>query len=72
MHPFRIDLNRHRNRAVKCPGGSLTAMETDALAIPHGLFEIDAERVHAECRDGILALYLPRAEHDKPKSIAIS
>jgi HSP20 family protein len=34
--------------------------------------EIDAERVHAECRDGILAVYLARAEHDKPKSIAIS
>lgn len=34
--------------------------------------EIDAEGVRAECRDGILALYLPRAERDKPKSIAIS
>jgi HSP20 family protein len=34
--------------------------------------EIAAERVRAECRDGILALYLPRAEHDKPKLISIS
>ena len=34
--------------------------------------EIDADAVQAECRDGILALYLPRAERDKPKSIAIS
>ena len=34
--------------------------------------EIDADGVTAECRDGILALYLPRAERDKPKSIAIS
>jgi HSP20 family protein len=34
--------------------------------------EIDADRVRAEYRDGMLALYLPRAEHDKPKSIAIS
>lgn len=34
--------------------------------------EIDAERVKAECRDGILALYLPRAERSKPRSISIS
>jgi HSP20 family protein len=40
-----------------------------AVTVP---VEIDGERVRAECRDGILALYLTRAEHDKPKSIAIS
>jgi HSP20 family protein len=34
--------------------------------------EIDADRVKAECRDGILALYLPRAERDRPKSIPVS
>lgn len=34
--------------------------------------EIDADNIRAECRDGILALHLPRAERDKPKSIAIS
>jgi HSP20 family protein len=34
--------------------------------------EIDADRVKAECRDGILALYLPRAERAKPRTIAIS
>jgi HSP20 family protein len=39
-----------------------------AVTVP---VEIDADRVRAECRDGILALYLPRAERDKPKSIAI-
>jgi HSP20 family protein len=33
---------------------------------------IDAERIKAECHDGILALYLPRAEQDKPQSIKIS
>lgn len=33
--------------------------------------EIDADQVKAECRDGVLALYLPRAERDRPKSIAI-
>ena len=34
--------------------------------------EIDADGVRAECRDGILALFLPRAERDKPNSIRIS
>ena len=34
--------------------------------------EIDQEGVKAECRDGILALFLPRAERDKPKSIQVS
>jgi HSP20 family protein len=33
--------------------------------------EIEADRIKAECRDGILALYLPRAERDKPKTIAV-
>jgi HSP20 family protein len=40
-----------------------------AIALP---IEIDADQIKAECRDGILALYLPRAEKDKPRSIAIS
>lgn len=33
--------------------------------------EIDPDGVAAECRDGILALSLPRAERDKPRSIKI-
>jgi HSP20 family protein len=33
--------------------------------------EIDLDGVKAECRDGILALSLPRAERDKPRSIKI-
>ena len=33
---------------------------------------IDADRVKAEYRDGILALYLPRAEQDKPRSIKLT
>lgn len=39
-----------------------------AVTVP---VEIDGDKVRAECRDGVLALYLPRAERDKPKSIAI-
>jgi HSP20 family protein len=34
--------------------------------------EIEADKIKAECRDGILALYLPRAERDRPKTIAVS
>jgi HSP20 family protein len=34
--------------------------------------EIDPEAVKAECRDGILAVYLPRAERDKPKAIKVA
>jgi HSP20 family protein len=34
--------------------------------------EIDADRIRAECRDGILALLVPRAERDKPKSIPVT
>jgi len=33
--------------------------------------EISADGVKAECRDGILALFLPRAERDRPKSIHV-
>jgi HSP20 family protein len=39
-----------------------------AVALP---VEIDADGVTAECRDGLLALYLPRAERDKPRSIKV-
>jgi HSP20 family protein len=34
--------------------------------------EIDADRIKAEFRDGVLALYLPRAESAKPRTINIS
>jgi HSP20 family protein len=33
--------------------------------------EINAEAIKAECQDGILAVSLPRAEQDKPRSIKI-
>lgn len=33
--------------------------------------EIEADKVKAEYRDGILAVFLPRAEADKPRSITI-
>ena len=40
-----------------------------ALTLP---VEIDAEAVRAECRDGLLALLLPRAAQDKPKTIQVN
>jgi HSP20 family protein len=33
---------------------------------------IEADKVKAELHDGILALYLPRAERDKPRAIKIT
>jgi HSP20 family protein len=33
--------------------------------------KIDPDRIKAEYRDGILALFIPRAESDKPRAIAI-
>lgn len=39
-----------------------------AITIP---VHVDADRVKAEFRDGVLALFLPRAEADKPRSIKI-
>jgi len=40
-----------------------------AVSLP---FDIDADRVQAECRDGVLALLLTRAEHEKPKTIKVN
>ena len=40
-----------------------------ALTLP---VEIVAEAVRAECRDGLLALLLPRAARDKPKAIPVN
>lgn len=33
--------------------------------------QIDAEGIKAECRDGILAVFIPRAESDKPRVIKV-
>ena len=40
-----------------------------AVTLP---IEIDPDGVKADCRDGTLALFLPRAERDKPKSIPVA
>ena len=33
--------------------------------------QVDPDRIKAEYRDGLLAVFLPRAESDKPHSIKI-
>ena len=33
---------------------------------------IDPDRIKAEARDGVIALFIPRAESDKPRAIAIN
>ena len=38
------------------------------LSIP---LQLDLDGIKAEYRDGVLALYLPRAESDKPRSIKL-
>jgi HSP20 family protein len=40
-----------------------------SLSVP---MEINASAINAEYRDGILALFVPRAESDKARSIAIN
>ena len=40
-----------------------------AVTLP---IEIDPDGVKAEYRDGILALFVPRAESDKPKTIEVA
>jgi HSP20 family protein len=46
----------------------LTGRFDRAITIP---VQIDADKVKAEYREGVLALFLPRAEKDKPRSVKI-
>ncbi|RPI46809.1 MAG: hypothetical protein EHM67_00685 [Hyphomicrobiaceae bacterium] len=34
--------------------------------------QVDADRLKAEYRNGLLALFIPRAESDKPRAIKIA
>jgi HSP20 family protein len=56
----KVSVHRRERR-----GGSFDR----AVTLP---IEIDAEGIKAECRDGILAVYLPRAERDKPRAVQIN
>ena len=63
-------------RAWKQPEG-WTALYRESAAAPYELVlthdnAIDAEKIHAEIRDGVLRVSLPKAEAIKPRKIAVS
>jgi HSP20 family protein len=47
----------------------LTGTFDRTLTVP---MQIDADGIKAEYRDGVLALFMPRAEADKPRRISIN
>jgi HSP20 family protein len=56
-------------------GGSVHRRERLAGSFDRTLtvpMRIDPERIKAEYRDGVLALFIPRAEADKPRTISIN
>lgn len=59
-YPIKVSLHRRER---------LAGAFDRTVTIP---VEIDPDRVKAECRDGILALFLTRTERDRPKSIKIT
>lgn len=59
-YPERVSLHRRERSS-----GSFDR----TLTVP---MQIDAEGIKAEYRDGVLALFIPRAESDKPRSIQIN
>jgi HSP20 family protein len=63
-------------KAINYPDGvsvhrreRLTGTFDRTLTVP---MQINAEGIKAEYRDGVLALFIPRAEADKPRTISIS
>ena len=46
----------------------VSGMFDRTISVP---IEIDPDAIRAEMRDGVLALFIPRAESDKPRKIAI-
>ena len=59
IHPEKASVHRRER---------LSGRFDRAVTLP---VEVNADGVKAEYHDGILALFLPRAEHDKPRSIQI-
>jgi HSP20 family protein len=62
-------------KTVNYPDGSVHRRERSfgefdrTLSLP---LHLDPDGIKAEYRDGVLALFLPRAERDKPRNIRIS
>ena len=59
-YPEKVSLHRRER---------LSGTFDRTLTVP---IQIDADRIKAEYRDGVLALFIPRAESDKPRSISIN
>jgi HSP20 family protein len=63
-------------KAISYPDGvslhrreRLTGTFDRTLTVP---MHIDADGIKAEYRDGVLAVFIPRAEADKPRTVAIN
>jgi HSP20 family protein len=59
---YQEDASVHRRERIR-------GVFDRTIAIP---IQIDPERIRAEYRDGVLALFIPRAEREKPRSIKIT
>jgi HSP20 family protein len=59
-YPEKVSLHRRER---------LTGTFDRTLTVP---IQIDADRIKAEYRDGVLAVFIPRAESDKPRTISIN
>jgi len=59
-YPEKVSLHRRER---------LSGSFDRTLTVP---IQIDADRIKAEYRDGVLALFIPRTESDKPRSISIN
>lgn len=59
-HPEKVSLHRRER---------MSGTFDRTLTVP---IQIDADRIKAEYRDGVLALFIPRAESDKPRTISIN
>jgi HSP20 family protein len=59
-YPEKVSLHRRER---------LSGTFDRTLTVP---IQIDADRIKAEYREGVLALFIPRAESDKPRSISIN
>jgi HSP20 family protein len=70
------DVRVSGKKAIAYPDGvslhrreRLTGSFDRTLTVP---MQIDADGIKAEYRDGVLALFIPRAEADKPRTVAIN
>ena len=59
-YPEKVSIHRRERHS---------GMFDRTLTVP---IQIDADHIKAEYRDGVLALFIPRAESDKPRTISIN